>query len=199
MGNVTTGVVAPGSRSPGLSSTRVRLVEQARGGDRLAFERLIDGWIEPAFRTALAILGHEADARDATQDALLEAWRNIGRLRDPVRFDAWLGRIHVNACRTVGRRRRRVSVREIDMSGLPDPPQPMGGTLIDEDAVALDELERAFERLAISERSILVLHHLEHRSVASIAEALGIPEGTAKWRLHAARDALAQALEVERR
>lgn len=51
-------------------------------------QRLVEPWIEPAFRTALAILGREADARDATQDALLDAWRNMRGLRDPDRFDA---------------------------------------------------------------------------------------------------------------
>jgi RNA polymerase sigma factor (sigma-70 family) len=183
-----------------VPTTRLRLVEQARSGDRTAFERLVEPWIEPAFRTAFAILGREGDARDATQDALLDAWRNIRSLRDPDRFDAWLGRIHVNACRAIGRRRGRSSVREIPLSMLPYPDEPASrGRGLEEESAAIDELEHVFARLPIEQRTILVLHHLERQPVARIAAVLAIPEGTAKWRLHAARAALERALEEERR
>jgi len=190
-------------QQPGLRSAvpaRIPLVEQARAGDRVAFERLVEPWIEPAFRIALAILGREADARDATQDALLDAWRNIRSLRDPDRFDAWLGRIHVNACRGIGRRRGRSAVREISLSMLPDPDEPASrGRDLEEESASADELEHAFDRLSVEQRTILVLHHLERQPVTRIAAVLGIPEGTAKWRLHAARAALERALEEERR
>jgi RNA polymerase sigma-70 factor (ECF subfamily) len=179
---------------------RPELAERARAGDRIAFERLVDPWIEPAYRTGLAILGRDADARDAVQDALLEAWRNIRRLRDPDRFDAWLGRIHVNACRAIGRRRGRSSVREIAIDALPDPGGLPGRSIpIDEEWASVDELERAFGRLSIADRTTLVLHYLEHRSVVEVAARLGVAEGTVKWRLHEARNALARALEEERR
>ncbi len=192
--------ILPWHDAPSAPSTRARLVEQARAGDRVAFERLVEPWIEPAFRTALAVLGREADARDATQDALLDAWRNIRSLRDPDRFDAWLGRIHVNACRAVGRRRGRSTVREISLSMLPDPDEPASRSRgLEEESASLDELEHVFARLSIEQRTILVLHHLERQPVARIAAVLGIPEGTAKWRLHAARAALERALEEERR
>jgi RNA polymerase sigma-70 factor (ECF subfamily) len=180
--------------------TRILLVEDARRGDRIAFERLVEPWIEPAFRIALAILGREADARDATQDALLDAWRSIRSLRDPERFDAWLGRIHANACRAIGRRRGRSAVREIPLEMLPDPDGPASrGRGLEEESASLNELERVFGRLSVEQRTILVLHHLERQPVARIAAVMGIPEGTAKWRLHAARAALDRALKEERR
>lgn len=183
-----------------LGGSHPALVERARDGDRDAFEALIEPWVETAFRSAMAILGNEADARDATQDALLHAWRGIRGLRDADRFDAWLGRIHVNACRSIGRRRGRSQVREIPMVELPvadDPPSQAAGPA--EEAAGLDELERAFGRLPVEQRSVLVLHHLEHHSVADMANILGAPEGTVKWRLHAAREALARSLGEERR
>ena len=58
-------------------------------------------------------------------------------------------------------------------------------------------MARAFSRLRAAERAILVLHHVDERPVAEIARALGIPIGTAKWRLHAARKALERAMEAE--
>jgi RNA polymerase sigma-70 factor (ECF subfamily) len=179
---------------------RPELAERARAGDRIAFERLVDPWIEPAYRTGLAILGRDADARDAVQDALLDAWRNIGRLREPDRFDAWLGRIHLNACHAIGRRRGRSSVREIAIDTLPDPGNlPGQAVAVDEQRASLDELERAFDRLSVTDRTTLVLHYLEHRPLAEIAARQGVAEGTVKWRLHEARNALARALEEERR
>ena len=193
------GVLGVDLGAPALPS-RVDLVERAREGDPIAFERLVDRWIEPAFRTALSILGSEADARDATQNALLEAWRNIRQLREPGRFDAWLGRIHLNACRAVGRRRGRAHVREISVSLIAEPDEPASrGPAVADESAGLDELEHAFERLAFPLRAVLVLHHWQHRPVDEIADVLGVAEGTVKWRLHEARNALARALEEERR
>jgi RNA polymerase sigma-70 factor (ECF subfamily) len=64
--------------------------------------------------------------------------------------------------------------------------------MVDDDAIG-----RAFDRLRPQDRIILALHHVEERPVAEIARSLGIPIGTAKWRLHAARRALAKAMEAE--
>ncbi len=60
-----------------------------------------------------------------------------------------------------------------------------------------DAISRAFDRLRPDERAILALHHVDERPVAEIARTLGIPVGTAKWRLHSARRALERAMEAE--
>ena len=188
------------ARVPGSVAGRDVLVGRARRGDEPAFEALVAPCIEPSFRRALAILGNEWDARDAVQDALLNAWRGIHALRDAERFDVWFGRIVLNACRAVGRRRGRSRVREIRIDLVDEryPGRGPGAGPEDQDG-GLDELERAFERLPLPQRAILVLHHLEHRSVKEIAATLGVPSGTVMWRLHRARAALAGALEEERR
>jgi RNA polymerase sigma-70 factor (ECF subfamily) len=187
--------------SPADGTTITALVVRAQGGDRAAFELLIERRIDRAFRTALAILGNEADARDATQEALLSAWRERQRLRDVARFDAWLGRILLNSCREVLRGRRRRAVREIAASDLVDPVDAMAASdpAPDDRAASLDTLERAFDRLPAGERAILVLHHLERRPLAEMADVLDVPVGTVKSRLHAARHALERALEAELR
>ncbi len=171
-------------------------IARARRGDPAAFERLVEGRIGPMTGTAMAIMGREDDARDAVQDALVIGWRELSSLRDPAAFDAWLTRILVNRCR---RRLRRVSgarVREIPTALVAEADEPrtadVGAAVVDRRA-----LERAFERLSVDERSILVLHHLDGRSIASIAAVLRIPEGTAKSRLFAARRSLERALERE--
>lgn len=192
-----------------LGASDRALVERAAAGDHDAFDRLLAPRFRPALRTAVAILRVEEDARDAVQDAFVSAWQELPRLRDPEQFDAWLGRILVNRCRSVLRHRKVVRVREIalelDDDPAPDPdadvrraraPGVDGGQAAVAEA---DAVRRAFERLDADARVLIVLHHVEERPVAEIAALAGIPEGTVKWRLHAARKALERALERERR
>jgi RNA polymerase sigma-70 factor (ECF subfamily) len=167
------------------------LVERARGGDADAFDELARQRIDSVYGTALGILGNPADARDATQEALISAWRSLRSLRDVDRFDAWLHRITVNAVKMVARKRR---VREIQISPdfqVSDSDSPS--------AISAADFDRAFERLSIDQRALLLEHHLDGCSVAELADRLGIPEGTVKSRLHSARQALELALaQVDR-
>jgi RNA polymerase sigma-70 factor, ECF subfamily len=182
------------------------LVARARHGDVDAFTTLIETRLEAMARVATAILGDGPEARDATQEALVAIWRDLPALRDAERFDAWAGTILVNACRHALRRRTRTRVREIALV-TESIGNPVGGVLHpraairapDDEVAAADALERAFERLGADQRALLVMHHLEGRPLAEIAERLGVPIGTAKSRLYAARRLLERALERERR
>jgi RNA polymerase sigma-70 factor, ECF subfamily len=168
------------------------LVERARAGDADAFDQLVRGRIDSVYRVALAIVGNGADARDATQDAFVAVWRNLPGLRDPDRFEGWLHRITVNAAKMVLRRRR--GIREIQLLESIDPPtgsRPMASEV----ELTASTFDRAFDRLSVDQRAILVAHHLDGRSVADVAQALGIPQGTVKSRLFAARAALQRALD----
>jgi RNA polymerase sigma factor (sigma-70 family) len=162
------------------------LLVRARAGDREAFESIVLAKGEPLFRTALAILGNEPDARDATQETFISSWRQFSRLRDIDRFDAWLGRILINGCRMTLRHRRRV--REVPVTDTTD---YAGVTSPTADRPDFDD---AFDRLTVDQRAILVLHHLHGYGVREIARWLGIPSGTVKWRLSRARRALATAM-----
>ena len=88
-------------------------IRRAQTGDVDAFTALIAGRVEAMQRTAMAILGHEADARDAVAESLAAIWRELPRLRDPQAFDAWSTRIVVHACRRRLRGRGRARVREL--------------------------------------------------------------------------------------
>jgi RNA polymerase sigma-70 factor (ECF subfamily) len=167
------------------------LVERASHGDASAFEQLLETRVDRVFRMACAILGNEADAHDATQEAFVSAWRNLSRLRDRSKFDPWLNQTVVNRCRDVLRRRNRSREIELDGAALLRDRQ----TDVDRDRFRVNA---AFDRLRVEQRALLVAHHLDHLPVADIARQLGIPEGTAKWRLHAARQALERALETDR-
>jgi RNA polymerase sigma-70 factor (ECF subfamily) len=153
--------------------------------------------MDAVYRLSFAILGDEADARDAAQDTFVTAWRQIGKLRDPERFDAWLQRVAVNAARMTHRARRRRGVREIPASRMGRVADlPAIASPVEDDARTL---EAALVRLSIEQRSILALHHLEGRSLAELGEILGIPLGTVKSRLHTARQALQTAIDAESR
>ena len=166
------------------------LVEMAARGDRRAFEELVEHRVDRVFRTARAILGNEADARDATQEAFISAWVQLPRLRDAARFDAWLNRVILNACRDALRKRHRS--RETEFSG-----QELGTADSQREVAERAAFHAAFDRLSAADRSILVLHHLHQLPLAEIAGQLGVPVGTAKSRLHTARRALERALEAE--
>jgi RNA polymerase sigma-70 factor (ECF subfamily) len=170
------------------------LIDRARNGDLDAFESIVRARMDAVYRLTTAILGDEADARDATQETFVAAWRQLRSLRDPERLDAWLQRIAINAARMSIRSRSRRRVREIPASSVTSLAARRGSTGPD-DAVLLDD---ALATLAVDQRAILVLHHLDGRTVAEVAAILGIPEGTAKSRLFHARRALAAALAAER-
>jgi RNA polymerase sigma-70 factor (ECF subfamily) len=179
------------------------LVRRARAGDAEAFRVLVDTRIDRCYRLAWSILSNDADAADATQDALLSAWRQLPRLRDPGVFDGWLNRIVANAALMARRHRvrlREVSVRPADPgAGItqPEPRQDLHARTQMDELVDNDAIGRALDRLRPQERLILVLHHVEERPLAEIARSLGIPVGTVKSRLHAARGALEKAMEAE--
>jgi RNA polymerase sigma-70 factor (ECF subfamily) len=162
------------------------LLLRSRAGDREAFDLIVAANAETVYRTALAILGNDADARDAAQDSFVAAWRRLGDLRDLDRFDAWLGRILINHCRTVLRRRGRV--REVALEEVLDTKAAVASF----EGADFDE---AFVRLSVDQRAILVLHHLHGYGVRDIANWLGIPSGTVKWRLSRARNALQHELD----
>lgn len=186
-----------------------QLIEQARAGDRAAFEALVRLKVDAVYGTALAILGHEADAQDAAQEAFIAAWRSLAGLRDVEKFEAWFGRIVVNACRMSLRRRRGVREITVHGSGAVDAAGAAGdGDLSERSgtdrpladvAASADAFDRAFDRLGADERALLVLRHHDELPVADIAARLGIPAGTVKSRLFAARRALERALAREDR
>ena len=154
--------------------------------------------MDGVYRLSIAILGDEADARDAAQDTFLTAWRQIRAVRDPDKFDAWLQRVAVNAARMTHRSRRRRGVREIPQSRVGAGADLRSRPSIRQRLMAACSTRRS-ARSMIDQRSILVLHHLEGRSIVELAAILDIPTGTVKSRLHAARRALQAAIDAEAR
>ena len=170
------------------------LVELARGGDREAYADLIRVRGDWLFAVAQRILRDVDRTEDAVQDALVIAWRDLSGLRDPDRFDAWLRRLLVRSCISEARRERRIgaTVRVL--------PMDLANSSDDYVSVAdRDELDRGFRRLPPEQRAILVLRHFAGLDTAEIADALAIPPGTVRSRLHHAHRAMRAALEADAR
>jgi RNA polymerase sigma-70 factor, ECF subfamily len=170
------------------------LVEQAMAGDHGAFSELARASISRLYAAACLILRDDQKAEDATQEALVAAWRDLSALRDPDRFEAWLHRLLVRSCYREARRGRRrwtveLEVRETAVAG-PDPAI---------DIADRDQLERGFRRLDADQRTVLVLHYYLGLSLDEAADALGIPPGTVRSRLHRATQAMRAALDADAR
>ena len=170
------------------------LVERAMAGDRDAFTELQRATIDKLYAIARLILRDSDRAEDATQETYIAAWRRLGGLRDPDRFEPWLRRLLVNACYHEARTaRRRVNaegrVRPID-TGSTDP-----ATL----SADRDELTRAFEALAPEQRALIVLHYHLGLPMHETALILGLPVGTVKSRLNRTKQQMRATLEADAR
>jgi RNA polymerase sigma factor (sigma-70 family) len=170
------------------------LVDRARRGDHDAFATLAAAAIFRLDAAARLILRDPDQAKDAVQETLVRAWRDLPTLRSPARFDAWLHRLLYRACIDESRRLRRhrfdVDISPIDLSSLSDPNSA---------TVDRDQLERGFSRLEPEARALLVMHHYLDLPLPEVAIALGIPLGTAKSRLHRALQLMRAALDADAR
>jgi RNA polymerase sigma-70 factor (ECF subfamily) len=162
-------------------------VERAREGDRDAFAVLARAAASRLDAAARLILRDRELARDAVQEALIRAWRDLPGLRDPERFDAWLHRLIVNAAIDESRRRRR-RVIEVKLTPIDVPASDDAiGALADRDA-----LDRALGELAPEHRALVVLHYYLGMPLPEAAASLSISLGAAKSRLHRAIGSLRQ-------
>jgi RNA polymerase sigma factor (sigma-70 family) len=172
------------------------LVHASLDGDRSAFGALIDRHRLRAVTIAHGLLRNRDDADDVVQEAVLQAYLGLGRLRDADAFGAWLGGITVNLARMRLRARRDVA-----------PSLDDGGRVVPEsfEASVLDELDSlrklgaALEPLPASERDAVLMHYVDGLTAQEIAALLGERAGTVRVRLHRARERLRQRLSPTRR
>ena len=170
------------------------LIRRAQRGDEEAFASLAVAIGDRLHAVSHRILRDVDVAEDATQQALLTIWRDLPQLRDPERFDAWSYRLLVRACYAEGRRTRHwaPNLRLLPVDEPVDADD--SGRVVDR-----DQLERGFRRLSIDHRAVVVLHHYLDLPLEEVAEALGVPIGTVRSRLHYAMRGLRAALDADAR
>ena len=164
------------------------LVLEARSGDRVALRRLFDRWDVRLRTHATHLLRDREAGADAAQDAWVTIVRRLGSLRDPDRFGPWALRVVTNRCRDVQRRQARTP----RVSGSLEEAEARGG---EADIGGVDQVNAALRAIPPDQRALLSLRYAERLPLAAIAEAMGIPVGTVKSRLHAAREGVRLHLE----
>lgn len=157
-----------------------------------AFRRLVDRHLDGAYRLAAVILNDRVEAEDAVHDAAVAAWRSFEGLRDGGRFEAWFRRILVNGCRDRLRARARNRVVDVGRE-LVEAEHPLVRDASEATATR-DALDRALAGLDADHQVVVALRFHADLTVPAIAEALGIPEGTVKSRLHHALGRLRAAM-----
>ena len=177
-----------------------QIVERALTGDADAFGEIVHRWERRIFALAFGMLGREDDARDATQETFLAAFRNLRGFRGDARVSSWLHRIAVNQCIT---RQRRSKVRKED--ALEDEaerhasrfatPQECSPDWVAEGRESSDAVRRAVNSLPLELRQVVVMKEFEELTFREISDALDVPLSTVKSRLYTALRQLQMRLE----
>jgi RNA polymerase sigma-70 factor (ECF subfamily) len=168
-----------------------QMVERALSGDPEAFGEIVQRWERRIFALAFGMLGREEDARDATQETFLAAFRNLRGFRGEARVSSWLHRIAVNQCIT---RQRRAKVRSetaledeaeknAAVFALPADVSPSRAAEHHERSVAV---RRAVCSLPPDLRQVVVMKEFEELTFQEISDVLDVPLSTVKSRLYTA-------------
>lgn len=180
------------------------VVRRVLTGDPMAFGVLMRRFNRRLYRLARAIVGNDAEAEDALQEAYLHAYRCLRQFRGDSSLATWLSRLVVNEC--LGRLRRSARRQSV----IPMIPSPSD---IEVEAVPSDEvgspdmaadraqmkaiLERRIDALPEAFRAVFVLRSVEELSVEETASCLGIPAETVRSRHFRAKSLLREALARE--
>ena len=180
-------------------------LDRARQGDRDAFGRLVRRHQRRVYAAALHILGSHSDADDATQEALVRAYRGLATFDGRADFSTWLYRITVNTALNAlrsGKRGAAVSQRGgVEAAHIGGRPEALGQSALTpaQQAQQTGEVARVLEavaQLSPALRVTIVLATIEELPHKQIAEILEIPEGTVAWRVNEARRLLKQRLAM---
>lgn len=172
-------------------TSAVDLVTRAQQGDQRAFETLATDCHAQLYRLAHGILREPSAAEEATQQALIDTWRTLRRLRDPAGIEGWACRWLIAACRDEARRQDHA----LPLQG-PERQAPWTPARVPAGVSERDRLERAFGRLAVEDRAVIVLRHLVDLSPRATADALGMPVRALDSRVDAAMRSLSEAIEA---
>lgn len=170
-------------------------IQETLRGNRNAFARIVERYTPLLYSLAFRMLGRGEEAQEAVQEIFLRAYRALPRFRLERRFHPWLYTIALNYLRTVARRQRRRRglrlVRE-ELDTVADRGELPAAAVEREDGERL--AQEAVAGLPPLYREVFLLREVEGLSVRDTAEALGVPEGTVKVRLHRARQELVRRL-----
>jgi RNA polymerase sigma factor (sigma-70 family) len=179
----------------------VELVALARNGDKNAFGILARRYQIPMQRFAVRLTAGDDNASDLTQEAMLEAYRSLGNLRNPERFKSWLYGIMLNVYRS-RLRDRKIAFFSLEaiMHGLQFFPAPFSTPVLTPEKIAEEKEQyqavlNAVNALSPGDRDIILMFYYAQLSLSEIMRMMNLTAGTAKVRLHRARQRLKAVLE----
>jgi RNA polymerase sigma-70 factor (ECF subfamily) len=168
------------------------IIARAQAGDREAFRLLVERYAAVGSRTARVLLANSSDAEDASQEAWLDAWRALPRFEVGRPFRPWLVTLVANRCRMKARRHNPEVTFDDGMAS-------QRGVEVESSTEYDGELQEALDSLERGQRQVLALRFYADLQLEEIAEAMDVPLGTVKSRLHRALERLRERLQnVER-
>ena len=179
-----------------LSDTQ--LIERTLGGEPDAFNLLVRRWERHIYGLTLRMLGRDDEARDATQETFISAYRNLSKFRGEAKFSSWIYRIALNICNTRlrGRARNFVSLdeqREATGFELAADDEDLGSGIQQEQVARA--VRRALQGLPAEMRQVIVMKEYEGLKFSEIADLLGLPVSTVKTRMYTGLAELRKRLE----
>src|SRR5690242_16716716 len=176
---------------PATAANSNDLVQRAKGGDRLAFEQLLETHYDFIFRTACKWTGKKSDAEDVAQEVCIKLATAIRQFDGRSAFTSWLYRVTLNTVRDMQRARGRRE-RNVDAFALVHPEDDPGGQ---EEHTAAKEIWMAVGALPDKQREAVMLVYGEDMSHAEAGTIMGCKEATVSWHIHEAKKTLRGLLE----
>lgn len=177
-------------------------IKRIQEGDEAAFQEFYEEWYPKAFYTALAITHHEADAKDAAQETMIEIHKSIHNLRDLNYFKLWFNRIVLSKCNRIFRKQKAMTMDMEQRESLLSKEEERSDFLPSDHIRRLSDeevLEQLLKKLTPIYSEVLVLMYYEQCSIKEIADILQIPEGTVKSRLSGAKQKLKEEIQAYER
>ncbi|MGI8884763.1 MAG: RNA polymerase sigma factor [Pyrinomonadaceae bacterium] len=180
--------------------TDEQLVGLAVSENPEAFGEIVKRWERKIFALCFGMLGSEADARDATQESFISAYRNLANFRGEAKVSSWLHRIAVNQCLTIKRRAKTRSEDFLDEGESAEDrtfvaPAHLSPARTIEQNERLTLVRQAVGSLPTDLRQVIVMKEFEEMTFQEISETLELPLSTVKSRLYAALKQLRLKLE----
>ncbi|MBI3321455.1 MAG: sigma-70 family RNA polymerase sigma factor [Candidatus Omnitrophica bacterium] len=175
-----------------MAGSDAETIQAVLRGDVDRYAELVDQYQGQAIRLAFSLLGNYEDAKDASQEAFVSAYRSLGQFRGGAKFSTWLYRIVVNECKDVYRRRARQPVASVSVGDPGAESQEDSGLFIevDDPAAGPDEqaeqrelsqrLSRTIALLPMKQRTAFLLHHVHGLPLEEVAQVMGCRAGTVK-------------------
>lgn len=170
-----------------MELTDNQIIERTLRGEPEAFNLLVYRWERRIYGLTLRMLGRDDEAKDATQETFISAYRNLAKFRGEAKFSSWIYRIALNTCNTKlrGRPRNVLSIEEQQQASgfeLQAETQDLADGIQKEQVTHY--VRRALECLPAEMRQVIVMKEYEGLKFQEIADILGIPVSTVKTRMY---------------